>query len=87
MPKCRYCEEELSMNVLSIHEKWHRKQKNKEKKLNITDLNASPAIDLIEKTQDSVQLKVWLEEEVKKKGRSTVIDALEDKLKEFEGEK
>ncbi len=89
MPECKYCGEEFSSSVLPFHESWCKEQKKKEgkakKPVSITELNAEPAIDLIEKTDNKEQIAVWYERESQNsKPRKTVIEALELKIKELE---
>lgn len=58
-------------------------EKEKQEIKNITDLNADPAIKLVNETEDIEQLETWLEEEMESKERKTVIEALENQLEEL----
>ena len=83
--KCRYCGDVYSENVIDLHE-GRCPERPKEKELKISDLNAEPAIELANKTDDIDKIIAWLAEESQGKDRKTVIDALETKMKELEGE-
>jgi hypothetical protein len=83
--KCRYCGDVYSENVIDLHED-RCPERPKEKELKISDLNAEPAIELANKTDDIDKIIAWLAEESQGKDRKTVIDALETKMKELEGE-
>lgn len=88
MPKCRYCEEKLSMNVIKIHEKWCKVQKEEEVQNpdSISKMKADTAIDLIEQCIEIEQIMAWLAEESQGKKRKTVIEVLEERMKVLEGE-
>lgn len=86
MAECRYCGEELSMNVLSIHEKWCKVQKEEEVQSpdSISKMKADAAIDLIEQCIEIERITTWLEEEFQNKKRTTVLKALDEKMAELE---
>lgn len=70
-------------------EKAARERSEKEeeaKKTDITKLTVKEAIKLVEECNDKEQLKKWLSEEAKGENRKTLIEPLEEKIAELEGE-
>lgn len=63
-----------------------RSEKEEAKKTDITKLTVKEAIKLVEECNDKKQLKKWLSEEAKGENRKTLIEPLEEKISELEGE-
>ncbi len=63
-----------------------RSEKEEAKKTDITKLTVKEAIKLVEECNDKERLKKWLSEEAKGENRKTLIEPLEEKISELEGE-
>ncbi len=77
----------LRENYLKQVAEREAREKKQQKPESITEMNADPAIEMAEKSQDIDQIMKWLADESQGKNRKTVIEALETKMKELEGEK